>query len=749
MSAATLSEPLHRGLLGWARCLVLAMGAVAAGGTAQAADLLKSDSQAPYIHHITLYDTNGQTISPGDPKALPYSPTNTCGKCHPVGQVAGGWHFNAAQEGVRHGRPGEPWIWTDYQAAIQLPLSYRADAWKKGGAIWSPKAVGLSSWGFLRKFFSHYPGGGVAGPRYLKEQAESPSDRWKVSGPLEIDCMLCHSADKRYDPTERARALEKQNYRWAPTSALGLGAVGGEASALPDSFNWEQFRRLGTAPAGTNPPQLKYNKARFDADNRVFFNTTKSEMSDRCYYCHTTRRVGEETAPSWQRDPDVHMRAGMSCTDCHRAGMDHDLTRGYRHEAAVKDKPAVASLSCVGCHMGTDAMESVDSNGGKRALGNRLGAPVPEHEGLPPLHFDVLSCTACHSGPRPKDKPYRMQTALAHQLGEATRGRTPHSPPGISGPVFMRRSEESRIRPYRVVWPAYWGKATKGEDEKKVTPLSPADVESAVESALDVKALPESGPEEDLEIRPKKIAEALYALRDRVDSGKPVYVTGGRVYRLTKGYKKKLEEEQKAPAQSGSSEALKKFAPDSGSGGGGEKKTDGDSEEARPLQTVGRSSGRPHPAARPYYWPIGHDVRPAERALGAKGCKACHASDAPMLYGELTADRTVGIGEALEDARARLKKAKAKTDGDVEEARTEVEKLEKKQARLERATPTVTMHEVQQLDAKLLRAWNRSFAFRGVYKIVAWISLVVLVGVLLVYGLPTVGAVLSGRTGDA
>jgi hypothetical protein len=36
-------------------------------------------------------------------------------------------------------------------------------------------------------------------------------------------------------------------------------------------------------------------------------------------------------------------------------------------------------------------------------------------------------------------------------------------------------------------------------------------------------------------------------------------------------------------------------------------------------------------AAAPYYWPIGHDVRGAQQALGARGCTECHASGAPIF----------------------------------------------------------------------------------------------------------------------
>jgi hypothetical protein len=37
--------------------------------------------------------------------------------------------------------------------------------------------------------------------------------------------------------------------------------------------------------------------------------------------------------------------------------------------------------------------------------------------------------------------------------------------------------------------------------------------------------------------------------------------------------------------------------------------------------------------ARPYGWPIAHDVRPKSQSLGIRGCTDCHATDAPFQFG--------------------------------------------------------------------------------------------------------------------
>jgi hypothetical protein len=48
-----------------------------------------------------------------------------------------------------------------------------------------------------------------------------------------------------------------------------------------------------------------------------------------------------------------------------------------------------------------------------------------------------------------------------------------------------------------------------------------------------------------------------------------------------------------------------------------------------------------HPAAKPYLWPLGHDVRPAAQSLGIRYCTDCHGTDAPFFFGGVTVDTPV------------------------------------------------------------------------------------------------------------
>ena len=53
------------------------------------------------------------------------------------------------------------------------------------------------------------------------------------------------------------------------------------------------------------------------------------------------------------------------------------------------------------------------------------------------------------------------------------------------------------------------------------------------------------------------------------------------------------------------------------------------------------SEQKDHPAAKPYLWPIGHDVRPAAQSLGIRYCTDCHGTKAPFFFGDVTVDTPV------------------------------------------------------------------------------------------------------------
>jgi hypothetical protein len=240
--------------------------------------------------------------------------------------------------------------------------------------------------------------------------------------------------------------------------------------------------------------------------------------------------------------------------------------------------------------------------------GGRLGAPYPEHRGIPVVHFDELSCTACHSGPWPAATPARSKLSRTHALGTYGARKADAAAPYVLAPVYGRDAD-GKIAPQRIVWPSYWG--FLGGEEIDPAPLD------VVRALVLARISSDSGRLSPImrDLREgawPRFTEAQIAgiLADLAaafpEAGEPVYVAGGKIL----------------------------GSPD-GSG----------------------VTGRRHADAQPYRWALAHDVRPATQSLGVRGCSDCHSPGAPFLFAEVTApvpfDFTAGTTvqmTALQDA---------------------------------------------------------------------------------------------------
>ena len=609
--SGALFAAIRAGMLS-AALLVITFGTVASHA-AEEVELLESHSRAPYVHRITLYDHDGEAIDPTDEPAVPYSPYNTCAKCHPVGAIRHGWHFNSGDDGVWNGRPGEPWIIADDQSGTQIPISARD--WP--GAL-SLSEVGLTNWEFIKRFGRHIPGGGLADPDQAARDDSPEMFRWMISGSLEIDCMFCHDAGGQHDPAEAERQIEKENFKWAPTAALGLAVVRGDAKNMPD--DWDPLMGVNPDRPDQAPPTVLYDAARFDGDDRLLFKVTRRPPPTKCYFCHSTREVRRaDDGADWhyrsfeESATDVHMAAGLTCSDCHRNGMDHATVRGFEGEASSHPNPAAAAFTCVGCHYGVaGATDEFSRRGG------HYGAPRPEHRGFPPIHFEKLSCTACHSGPYPGPDTMRAQTAMAHALGTASRERHADTPPAIVQPVYVG-GEHEQIRPYRMLWPRYFGSV----DGDKITPLPIERVRAALEkvaSAPTARATAsEAASAEDRGATPE--AEISNLKSETSDSRVPRDATSAfgaafpAVFETLQASAK--DREQIVAVLDGLL-----------------------------YDTPGRP-GKEDARAKPYMWSLAHDVRPASQASGARGCEDCHAAgDVPLFFGQV--ERAAAAGGPFE-----------------------------------------------------------------------------------------------------
>jgi hypothetical protein len=607
------------------------------------------------VHRISLSNEEGQKIVSSMPGTIPFSAKMTCGACHDYETIHSGTHFS----GTGQGRATEPWIVIDEKTGTQVPA----------------ERMNLSAWEFTKRFGSHLPGGGISDPA---DKLADPDARWDISGGLEMNCLACHNQSHRQDMTEWAKQIGRENFRWAATATSGIGEVGGMASRLPDWWNVH----VGGNPDDHTfrvPPSVNYDSTLFDSKHRIWFDIGKPQDKN-CLQCHSSHPVG---AQRMDVPGDVHAAAGLSCVDCHRNGLDHQILRG-----------TTETMSCAACHLE------------EGSIAGQAGAPVAHHKGIPPVHFEELTCTACHSGLQPSDEPQLVRTSRANKLGIYGRAQWFTESPFIVEPVYVR-NDEGKIEPRRMMWPAFWA-YTDG------IPLDDDLVEEAALGVLDAE---------------QQVGNVLakFALAETA-KGEPLFAAGGKLYRRnddgglnhagsmrTKASwlwssetnmvstipQFDVEADEIDYDAEGEIIAImdalspldivlvtqgKRFAKDADgylAGTNSELRSDWYTVDGNPLvssfvenavvDTVGTaqvfnedqvalmlkklgpttcyiSNGRKfslndtgqlidedHEAAAPVSWAIGHDVRGTAQSLGAKSCKECHAADSSFLFGNVTA----------------------------------------------------------------------------------------------------------------
>lgn len=650
-----------------------------------------SDSDKRYLHYIDLYDANNRKITPESDQ--PYSPKNTCGRCHDYETISHGWHFNAfrshamkvrstpstdkdAGEPVQDGRRGEPWIWTDARTGTQLPLSYRN--WDR---VFHPAEIGLDEFAMARHFGGRIPGGSFASQEERGESqqpdapegptGENPVARWNLSGDLEVDCMACHAVSGQYDFEHRRDTIQQENFAWAPTAALRLGVIRGSVARIKDGSD------PADAAIAAKLPTVAYDANRFQPDQTVFIDLVRVPDNNSCYQCHSQRTVDSQgIQPRWIHDQDVHLRAGMKCVDCHRNGIDHHIVRGFEGDPYQSRDPhgsgeSVATLSCVGCHLGTDPLSGSTPIADRPG---RLGAPVPRHEGLPPIHFEKMTCTACHSGPIPEMRAGGMMTSLSHGLGEKAH-RDGSELPSISGPVFLPNdsTHDARVSAARVMWPSYWGQVRDGD----VQPLPPDAVHDVTRRALRVRRdfLSELT---DVKITAQSRLEILGPLRGELDDDALNDSERQKLddFRFREG-RKQFDQKIHAALESlekelGIDQAVFVCA--------GTVFARGTTVETLDEIEVGNPE-----AIQMVHWPLAHNVRPAGWSLGATGCLECHQDEAVLFAGTVTPTGPAPL----------------------------------------RPDP-ITMASLQGIDEPTRLLWNQLFGGRALFKILSAASLVAL-----------------------
>jgi hypothetical protein len=505
---------------------------------------------------------------------LPFSTKQTCGACHSYDTVGSGWHFNATDPNVPPGRIGQPWILADSGAATQIPLSYRN--WP---GTYRPQQMGITPMGFIQSFGRQMPGGGIG---EMLDKTEKPEEVLKidVTGQLEKNCLACHNISPGQDMGSAAGyavQIVKGNYRWAATASSDFAYVAGTTKGLTDEYN---FREPFISDTKVKPPTVEYYKDSFKHNDWVRFDVSIQIPKQRCYFCHSSIDVNNGKMEPWKYDEDIHLAAGLKCVDCHKNGLEHNITRGYSWEPNDNNNPLAAVSSCQGCHLGKNS---------DNLVAGRFAAPHPRHAGIPPVHFDKLSCTACHSGPWPKQETVRTKTSMAHAIGIAGANKSGDVLPHLVYPVFAK-GQDGKIYPTKLIWPAFWASMKDGS----VTPLDLDTAKKATSKVIPKTALSKVGDWPN--IAEEDINKILALLSSNISGGaKPVYIAGGKLYS---------------------------------------------------LNDAGKITSSENAVAAPYMWPIGHDVRPAVQSLGVRSCNDCHSMNSAFFFGNVAVDSPVKSAKA-------------------------------------------------------------------------------------------------------
>jgi len=563
-----------------------------------------------------LRDEAGNVIDPvADQNAdKPYSPKQTCGRCHDYEKITRGYHFTqgAGEEPVADQKARCLWASTpgNYGGTWCSPSPLYKYLSPKANE--SPAGMDMTSFTFFTMpCATCHPGGGSAefdrdGKRYdvwmsdpasgFSAGADNNFDgdyykaRWTETGVMEADCLLCHLPE--YNVSERKKQIGAWNFRWTATAGAGFAKVDG---SVKDG----------------KPVAVTYNRKLFKEDGTVEPHIVREPRNEVCLSCHA-KPGWKKRGANFRARTDVHLRAGLKCVDCHPAGSsatdpriagreEHQIGKGDDPGGHVRDDLDDTCVSCADCH-----------NTG------RMGAPVAKHRWLPPQHLEKIACQTCHI-------PERAVKATLVQAGDVfnpgtkipTKGKhlwTFYGPDGTYwnhyGDLEMMGYDDKPTDPFRPTLARYKGKIypvnrvhsawpgieVEGEtalvqprmtDIYKMWTSHRADAATYPELSKitddNGDDVPEVNRPEEIDALIQSVTQMLEQTNYPLDGKRVVWVMDDRVYTSGAEFRVLV----KRPW------------------------------EASPYGNVHKYN---------------HDVRPARAALGVSGCTDCHCPDSDFFF---------------------------------------------------------------------------------------------------------------------
>jgi hypothetical protein len=528
----------------------------------------------------------------------PYSPKDTCGKCHDYERITRGYHF---QQG-RTDSTGKivisdtfdqkyPWnLSSGMYGKHSLASTDSSQLAKKVNQ--HPSEIDKSSFFFVQNCGSCHPGGGWGeydrrGNLYYNEETEkfgydlfqdshlfdgdytpySLGDigygtPWDKSGASQADCLICHL--KGYQWKERGAALRGKFFKYGPVVGAGWANI-----------NLSQDESGNPKVSEVNVDYSKKEVAEFD---NFHLQIIRRPLDENCWSCHGLSD-GKKKGRQWNPETDIHKAKGLDCVSCHPSDREHNFAKGDSLQQTVRDDLDNTMPSCEACHY----------------RGKDKRAPRYRHP-FSPRHMKRMACQTCHI-------PFQVASAdLVYDY--ASTGLTtvyetskflsndPLDPkksiPGVTATLWypFLREYKGKIVPAKSLNVIYWGDLDQKMNVVKPIPLWK--IRELNKPALkddDGDGIPEINGLE--EIKP-----FLKALKEKDKFGNPVanhpvLVKGGFLYHLDK--KGEIE------------------------------KTKHDQAETSDL-------------------PLSHNVVSGESVIGSRGCKDCHAKNSPFFLRKILID---------------------------------------------------------------------------------------------------------------
>jgi len=542
-----------------------------------------SDPCPPFF----LKTDKGEIINPmtGENADQPYSSRKTCGACHDVDKISKGYHFMMDWDKASDDRfknTETPWLVSTGLTGGLITYGYFQMAKKK---ISHPDEIDLTAFEFIARVpdaSRGYQKPGCAGCHAGGGMMEFDRDGQRYDTRLAENPELADTLDGDYYKS-----------RWDKTGVIEPDCFLCHGNRYHMQTRIEQtknlnFKWIGTAASGMGKvygkvsegevPKVVYNKRLFNEDGTFYMpDMVFKPESKNCLTCHASIELGKR-GNSWGDpvNPDVHHLAGLTCIDCHPGDISHNFAKGNAMDGQVADDLDNTMRSCRDCH----------TEGYK-------GATRMKHRGIRKDHLDKLSCEACHIPELKRSAVGAMflNTGIFGKQGQTDAKAFGDEKPWKPAYVIRKKDKDKipRITPVNAMLNTLF---TNKEENGIYTPLFLSEVEKAYHQCKD--KMSERKPAYDFH-KPEDITLILSTLALTLDGNRrftaiaPQFHTGGRIYSLTSNKSLTIEDD---------TTWVKKLP----------------------------------------YFSISHNVSPADKALGAGGCKDCHSNDSHLFNGLVVTD---------------------------------------------------------------------------------------------------------------